>query len=48
MLKIDALTKRFGDKKAVDAANITVEKPTMIGIDQTIARAVQLLQPVSV
>ena len=32
MLKIDALTKRFGDKKAVDAANISVDKPTMIGI----------------
>ena len=32
MLKIDALTKRFGDKTAVDAANISVEKPTMIGI----------------
>ena len=32
MLKIDALTKRFGDKTAVDSANITVDKPTMIGI----------------
>ncbi|MEL6594302.1 MAG: phosphonate ABC transporter ATP-binding protein [Pseudomonadota bacterium] len=32
MLTIDALTKRFGDKTAVDAANISVEKPTMIGI----------------
>ncbi len=32
MLKIDKLTKRFGDKTAVDAANILVDKPTMIGI----------------
>jgi len=32
MLRIDALTKRFGDKTAVDAANIDVNKPTMIGI----------------
>ena len=32
MLTIDNLTKRFGDKTAVDAANIIVEKPTMIGI----------------
>jgi len=32
MLKIDALTKRFGDKTAVDAADISVDKPTMIGI----------------
>ena len=32
MLKIDALTKQFGDKTAVDAVNISVEKPTMIGI----------------
>lgn len=32
MLKIDALTKRFGDKTAVDAANISIEKPTMIGV----------------
>ena len=32
MLKIDALTKRFGEKTAVDAANISVDKPTMIGI----------------
>lgn len=32
MLKIDKLTKRFGDKTAVDAASIRVEKPTMIGI----------------
>ena len=32
MLHIDTLTKRFGDKTAVDAANITVDKPTMIGI----------------
>jgi phosphonate transport system ATP-binding protein len=32
MLKIDQLTKRFGDNIAVNAANITVDKPTMIGI----------------
>ncbi len=32
MLKIDFLTKKFGDKTAVDAANISVDKPTMIGI----------------
>lgn len=32
MLRIDALTKRFGDNCAVDAATIFVQKPTMIGI----------------
>ncbi|MFK7878363.1 phosphonate ABC transporter ATP-binding protein [Roseobacter sp.] len=32
MLQIDTLTKRFGDKTAVDAANISVDKSTMIGI----------------
>lgn len=32
MLRIDTLTKRFGDKTAVDAANITVDAPAMIGI----------------
>lgn len=32
MLQIDTLTKRFGEKTAVDAANISVDKPTMIGI----------------
>lgn len=32
MLAIKALTKRFGDKTAVDGANIRVDKPTMIGI----------------
>ena len=32
MLKIDKLTKRFGDKTAVDAATILVKKPSMIGI----------------
>lgn len=32
MLKIDALTKCFGDRTAVDAANIFVDKPTMIGV----------------
>jgi len=32
MLRIDALTKRFGDNTAVDAATIVVNQPTMIGI----------------
>jgi phosphonate transport system ATP-binding protein len=32
MLELKALTKRFGDKTAVDAATFTVEKPMMIGI----------------
>ncbi|MEO0911979.1 MAG: phosphonate ABC transporter ATP-binding protein [Pseudomonadota bacterium] len=32
MLKIAELTKSFGANVAVDAATITVEKPTMIGI----------------
>lgn len=32
MLKIDKLTKRFGDKTAVDSASILVEKSSMIGI----------------
>ena len=32
MLHIDTLTKRFGENTAVDAANISVEAPTMIGI----------------
>ena len=32
MLNIDTLTKRFGDKTAVDAATISVSEPTMIGI----------------
>ena len=32
MLNITRLTKRFGDKIAVDAANISVARPTMIGI----------------
>ncbi|MEL6642231.1 MAG: phosphonate ABC transporter ATP-binding protein [Pseudomonadota bacterium] len=32
MLQIDALTKQFGTKTAVDAAIISIEKPTMIGI----------------
>ncbi len=32
MLEITALTKRFGDKTAVDAASIHVQEPTMIGI----------------
>ena len=32
MLRIETLTKRFGDNTAVDAATFTVEQPTMIGI----------------
>ena len=32
MLQIDKLTKRFGENTAVDAANISVDQPTMIGI----------------
>ena len=32
MLHIEALTKRFGDKTAVDAATISVTEPNMIGI----------------
>ena len=32
MLQIDTLTKSFGDKIAVDAANVFIDKPTMIGI----------------
>ncbi|MCE0506425.1 phosphonate ABC transporter ATP-binding protein [Roseivivax sp. GX 12232] len=32
MLTIDALTKRFGPKTAVDAVSIQVDKPAMIGI----------------
>ena len=32
MLRIDQLTKRFGDNVAVDAACIAVDRPTMIGI----------------
>jgi phosphonate transport system ATP-binding protein len=32
MLRIDILTNHFGDKIAVDAANISVNEPSMIGI----------------
>lgn len=32
MLRIDTLTKRFGDKIAVDAADVSVSEPSMIGI----------------
>ncbi|MFD1508047.1 phosphonate ABC transporter ATP-binding protein [Lacimonas salitolerans] len=32
MLDVQSLTKRFGDKKAVDSASFSVEKPAMIGI----------------
>ncbi|MDO6591058.1 phosphonate ABC transporter ATP-binding protein [Loktanella sp. D2R18] len=32
MLQIENLTKAFGQNKAVDAANIVVDKPAMIGI----------------
>ncbi len=32
MLQIQKLTKRFGDKLAVDTANLMIDKPCMIGI----------------
>ncbi|QFU09568.1 Phosphate-import ATP-binding protein PhnC [Rhodobacteraceae bacterium THAF1] len=32
MLHVESLTKRFGDKIAVDSASIVVERPTMMGI----------------
>jgi phosphonate transport system ATP-binding protein len=32
MLKVQALTKRFGDKVAVDAAGFEIDRPAMIGI----------------
>lgn len=32
MLSINGLTKKFGDKTAVDAANIQIDEPAMIGI----------------
>lgn len=32
MLSISGLTKQFGDKIAVDSANIQIDEPTMIGI----------------
>ena len=32
MLRIDILTNHFGDQIAVDAANISVNEPSMIGI----------------
>lgn len=32
MLRINKLTKRFGDKTAVDAATLDIDKPCMIGI----------------
>ncbi|KIC11772.1 phosphonate ABC transporter ATP-binding protein [Leisingera sp. ANG-M1] len=32
MLRIDKLTKRFGDKTAVEAATLDIDKPCMIGI----------------
>lgn len=32
MLELKSLTKRFGDKTAVDAATFTVDRPMMIGI----------------
>ncbi|WP_333847386.1 phosphonate ABC transporter ATP-binding protein [Phaeobacter italicus] len=32
MLRIDKLTKRFGDKVAVDTATLDIDKPCMIGI----------------
>lgn len=54
MLQIDRLTKRFGEKTAVDAADISVDKPTMIGIigrsgagKSTLLRMVNRLSDVS-
>ncbi|MBV0911207.1 phosphonate ABC transporter ATP-binding protein [Anianabacter salinae] len=32
MLKLERLTKRFGDRTAVDAASFEIDKPAMIGI----------------
>ena len=32
MLRIEKLTKRFGDKTAVDAATLEIYKPCMLGI----------------
>ena len=32
MLRIEKLTKRFGENVAVDAATLDVDKPCMIGI----------------
>ncbi|MEC3862569.1 phosphonate ABC transporter ATP-binding protein [Mesobacterium sp. TK19101] len=32
MLRIEQLTKRFGDKKAVDTATFTIDQPAMVGI----------------
>ncbi|MEL6315706.1 MAG: ATP-binding cassette domain-containing protein, partial [Pseudomonadota bacterium] len=32
MLRIDQLTKSFGQNVAVDAATLEIDKPTMIGI----------------
>ena len=32
MLRVEKLTKRFGEKRAVDTASFTVDRPAMIGI----------------
>jgi len=32
MLRIEQLTKRFGDKKAVDSASFTIDQPAMVGV----------------
>ena len=32
MLRINKLTKRFGDKTAVEAATLDIDKPCMLGI----------------
>lgn len=54
MLHINALTKRFGDKTAVDAASFQVDKPMMIGIigasgagKSTLLRMLNRLTPAS-
>jgi len=54
MLHINALTKRFGDKTAVDAASFQVDEPMMIGIigasgagKSTLLRMLNRLTPAS-
>ena len=48
MLIIDILTNHFGDKIAVDAANISVNEPSMIGnIGRSGARKFTLLRMVN-
>ena len=45
MLAIEQLTKRFGDKTAVDRASFVADKPAMIGITGRVgARKASLLR----